>query len=182
MVLLYIGLVYYLYRINRSPLDVGRMAIVKDKKIIKEIIIALIGIIAVMIISHWVIQITLIFLEKLLVSKLVIGLLIFSIGTNLPEIIITFTSWRRKSADLSLSHLMSSAFTNILVLGVLAILSPITFIIGPVYYALCFFVILIISLFFIFYISKRNLSRIEGGFLMLVYLAFLLSNFYLISR
>jgi len=182
MVALYVGLIYYLYRLNRSPLDIGGLVVVKNKKVFKEVSLAIIGVIAIMLISHWIILVTLTLLEKLSVSKLIIGLLVFSIGTNLPEIIITFTSWRRKSSELSLSHLVSSAFTNILVLGILAILNPITFIIGPIYYVLCFFVTLIILLFLIFYRSNRSLSRLEGGFLLLVYFSFLLTNLYFASR
>ena len=182
MVSLYVGLIYYLYRLNRSPLDIGGLVIIESKKIIKEVFFAILGVVAVMLISHWIIQITLVLLNELMVSKLIIGLLIFSIGTNLPEITMTLTSWRRKSSDLSLSHLISSAFTNILVLGLLVILHPITFTVGPIYYALCFFVSLVVILFLIFFKSDKSLSRIEGGILVLVYIVFLAVNLYLAGR
>ena len=92
---------------------------------------------------------------------------------------ITVTAWRHKTSELSLSYLTSSAFTNILVLGLLAILSPITFTIGPVYYALAFFVTLIIILFIIFSHTKKSLSRLEGMILLMVYILFVAFNLFL---
>jgi len=182
MVALYVGLISYLYYLNRSPMSVGGLAIIGKRKIVKEIFIAILGIIAVMLISHWIIEFTLVLLEKVAASKLMIGLILFSIGTNLPEITITLTSWRRKSSDLSLSHLISSAFTNILVLGLLAILNPITFTIGPAYYALVFFVSLIIILLIIFSHTDKSLSRIEGAILLMIYVFFVAFNLFLIGR
>ncbi len=181
MILLYVSLIFYLYHLNRSPL-VGGIALIDKKKTGKSLLIALGCLIVVMLASHWIIQLTMLLLEKVAISKLMIGLLLFSIGTNLPEITITFTSWRRKAADLSLSHLVASAFTNILVLGILAILNPITFTIGPVYYALVFFISLIIILFIIFAHSDRRLSRLEGGILLFVYVLFVATNIFLAGR
>ena len=183
MVALYIGLIFYLYRINRAPLDLGGgIAIVDKRRIVKEIFFAIVGIIIVMLASHFIIELTLMLLEKVAVSRLMVGLLLFSIGTNLPEITITLTSWRRKTSDLSLSHLISSSFTNILVLGLLAIMSPITFTIGPVYYALAFFVCLIVTLFLVFSHSDKRLSRLEGMILLIIYILFVATNIYLVSR
>jgi len=179
MVVLYLGLIIYLYFINRSHLPMGDLAVTSKKRLVKEVIIAILGILAVIIISHYIIELTLVLLERVNVSKLLVGILFFSIGTNLPEIIITLTSWRHKSSELSLSYLISSAFTNILVLGLLAILSPITFTIGPVYYALVFFVTLIIILFIIFSHTNKSLSRIEGLSLLMIYVFFVAFNIFL---
>lgn len=181
MILLYLALIFYLYRLNRSPL-VGGMALVDKGKTGKSLLIALGCLIAVILASHWIIQLTMLLLDKVEISKLMIGLLLFSIGTNLPEITITFTSWRRKAADLSLSHLVASAFTNILVLGILAVLNPIVFTIGPVYYSLVFFISLIIILFIIFAHSDRRLSRLEGGVLLFIYVLFIATNIFLAGR
>lgn len=181
MILLYLGLIFYLYRLNRSPLD-GGIAMVDKGKAGKSLLIALGCLILVILTSHWIIELTMLLLEKVEISKLLIGILLFSIGTNLPEITITFTSWRRKASDLSLSHLVSSAFTNILVLGILAVLHPIVFTIGPVYYALAFFISLIIILFIIFAHSDKRLSRLEGAVLLFVYVLFVATNIFLAGR
>jgi len=77
---------------------------------------------------------------------------------------------------------MSSAFANILILGSLAVLRPISFGITPVYYVSGAFLAVAIISFAIFAYSDRRLDRKEGAFFLLVYLAFLLSNIYFITR
>lgn len=181
MILLYLGLIFYLYHLNRSSLG-DNVALVDRSKMGQSLLIALGCLIIVMLASHWIIALTMLLLEKIAISKLMIGLLLFSVGTNLPEITITFMSWRRKAVDLSLSHLVASAFTNILVLGVLAVLSPVVFTIGPVYYALAFFISLIIILFIVFSHSDKRLSRLEGGILLFVYVLFVATNIFLAGR
>ncbi|MDI3496548.1 MAG: cation:H+ antiporter [Patescibacteria group bacterium] len=175
MVLLYVALLFYLYRINRSTLGDG-LAIIDKKKVSKSLALSLGGIILVVVISHFIVKLTVGMLDKINISQLLLGVILFSIGTNLPEIMIAFTSWRRKTSELSLSHLISSAFTNILVLGSLAILKPINFTVGPVYYGLVFFVTLIIILFIIFSHTDKSLSRKEGVVLIGVYLLFVITN------
>lgn len=175
MVLLYVALLFYLYRINRSTLGDG-LAIIDKKKVSKSLALSLGGIILVVVTSHFIVKLTVGMLDKINISQLLLGVILFSIGTNLPEIMIAFTSWRRKTSELSLSHLISSAFTNILVLGSLAILKPINFTVGPVYYGLVFFVTLIIILFIIFSHTDKSLSRKEGVVLIGVYLLFVITN------
>jgi len=179
MVFLYVGLLFYLWLINRSVSKEG-VVLIEKRKITKALFLAILGIIFVILSSHWIIDITINILKHINVSKLVIGLLVFSLGTNLPEITITLTSWRRKASELSLSHLTSSALANILILGLLATMSPINFIMSPTYYLLSFFLFLIVILFIIFCYSHKRLSRLEGVVLLFVYLLFLLSNIFLV--
>ena len=137
------------------------------------------GIIFVLLSSHWIIKITLDLLNHVNVSELVIGVLIFAIGTNLPEITITITSWRKKASELSLSHLVSSAFTNVLMLGILASIRPITFVIEPAYLALTIFMGLILISFLFFYHSNKRMDRREGLVLLSTYILFLIVNFWI---
>ncbi len=179
MILLYIGLLFYIWLINRSS-NREQIILVNRKKTTKAFFLAVISIIFVILSSRWIVEATVNILHYINISKLTIGLLVFSIGTNLPEITITFTSWRRKASELSLSHLISSAFANIFVLGVLAIMRPINFTMGPAYYLLSFFIILIMILFLYFCYSHKRLDRVEGFVLLGVYALFLLSNLFLI--
>lgn len=179
MIALYAGLISYLYYLNRDRNLDAQLAVIDKGKIGKSIVFAIFGVILVMITSHWIVQITLGLLETIQVSKLFIGLILFAIGTNLPEISITITAWRKKSSELSLSHLLSSAFTNIFVLGSLAVLRPINFQINLVYYVIVFFAVLIVSLLFVFAKSDRSLSRKEGAILLLIYIIFVVINIFL---
>lgn len=180
LVSLYAGLLIYIYRHNRDRSLDSKIAIIDKGKIGKAVIYSLLGVIGVMLISHYIVEITLDFLQHYNINKLLIGVIFFSIGTNLPEISISIMAWRKKSADLSLSHLLSSAFTNTFVLGTLSMLHPITFTIDLTYYILVFFVTLIVILFLIFARSDKKLVRTEGIILFLVYLAFLIVNLFIL--
>ncbi len=179
MVLLYLILIFWLYRTNKAKEPINLIRITNRRKAAKEALLSVGGVIIVMLTANWIIDLTMLLLDKVDISKLLIGLILFSIGTNLPEITIAITAWRHKTPDLSLFHLVSSSFTLILVLGLLSILKPITFTIGPVYYALAFFVSLMIILLIIFSHTDKSLSRIEGAILLGVYFFFLATNIYL---
>lgn len=182
MIILYFTLLFWInYNTKKGKNAKPKLSVMTPKRrfrLGKEIIFVLVGVIIVIVSSNQIIELTLILLEKVQISELLIGLLLFSIGTNLPEIVIAITSWRQRIPDLSLFHLLSSAFSSILVLGLLAILRPIEFIVGPVYYVLVFFVTLIVILFIIFSHTDKKLSRLEGFILLLIYLAFVVVNLY----
>lgn len=142
----------------------------------------IVGIIGVLVASHWIVGITLDLLNYIQVSQLVIGLVVFSIGTNLPEISIAITSWRKKSSELSLSHLLSSSFTNVLVLGVLALLRPIIFDTNSAFWIVAIFLGVILTLFAYFYHSGKKMDRREGLILLIAYVLFVTLNIYLIGN
>lgn len=180
MVGLYLGLIFYLYRANHS-FGVSHVEDIDKNKIVKAVLLSIAGIIFVLLASHWIVKITLDLLDYINVSKLVMGMLVFAIGTNLPEITIAITSWRKKASELSLSHLLSSAFTNVLVLGILASIRPITFIIGPAYWVLVIFMSLVSVAFLFFYHTNKKMDRREGLILLFVYILFLIVNFLILK-
>jgi hypothetical protein len=77
-----------------------------------------------------------------------------------------------EGSRLSLSHLLSSAFTNVLILGVLSVAQPIVFTVGAAYYLISFFLAVILLLFLVFYRSRGRLERFEGGILLACYFIF----------
>jgi len=177
MVGLYIGLIFYLYRLNHFS-DHKHIEINDSNRVGKSIILAIVGVIGVLITSNWIVGITLNLLNYIQVSQLVIGLVVFSIGTNLPEISIAITSWRKKSSELSLSHLLSSSFTNVLVLGVLTLLRPIVFDTNSAFWIVAIFLALILTLFAYFYHSGKKMDRREGTILLSVYVVFIVANIF----
>ena len=180
MIGLYLGLIFYLYRLNHFSNHIY-IKITNGNKTTKSIIFAVAGIIGILVSSQWIVEITLDLLNYIQLSQLAIGLIVFSIGTNLPEISIAITSWRKKSSELSLSHLLSSSFTNVLVLGILALLRPIVFNTNSAYWIVALFLGIILTLFAYFYYSGRKMDRREGATLLAGYILFLAANLYLIS-
>lgn len=178
MVFLYLGLILYLNRLNRF-INSANIEISSKEKVTKSIIFVIAGIIGILLTSHWIIKITLDILNYINISQLIIGLIIFSIGTNLPEISIAISSFRKKSSELSLSHLLSSAFTNVLVLGIIALFQPIVFELNLSYWILSLFFGIILILFTFFYYSNKKMNHVEGAILLSVYILFIITNIYL---
>jgi len=181
MLLAYFSLVFYLFRVNR-PGNGESLVLIEKARLAKAVMFSLAAIVAIILISHWIVQITLGLLEHWNVGRLTTGLLIFSLGTNLPEISIALTAWRRRSSELSLSHLVSSAFTNVLIFGILAAIKPMSFAVGGSYYILGISLPITLGLFLWFYLSRRRLERWEGLALLFCYLAFIGANIFIISR
>jgi len=175
MILAYTGLLLYLYKVNRPADEAVRLTIHK-REIFKSIFIALLGTAVVLVAANWIVDISVRLLTATGLSQMMIGLLVFAIGTNLPEITVVLVSWRRKTSELSLSHLVSSAFTNVLVLGILATLGTISFRVDATYYFLMLFLSLMIILFMIFSYTDKKLTKQEGIILFLVYAMFVFSN------
>lgn len=179
MIGLYLGLIFFIYHLNHFN-NHDRIEITNKNKVAKSIIFSITGIVGILITSHLIIGITLSVLNYIQINRLIIGLVIFSIGTNLPEISVAITSWRKKSSELSLSHLLSSSFTNVLVLGVLALLRPIIFDANSAYWVVTLFLGTILASFAYFYYSEKKMDRCEGFILFAIYILFIAVNFYLI--
>jgi len=106
---------------------------------------------------------------------------VFSIGTNLPEIMIIIVSWYKKIPELSLSNLMGSALANVFVLGILAVIKPIEFVADYSFFVLGAFLFVMLTIFTIFYCNNKELDRQEGVVLFGVYVLFLIVNFVIIK-
>lgn len=177
MICLYVGLIFYLYRLNNNGSHAS-IEISDSNRVGRAMILAIVGIIGVLVTSHWIVGVTLDLLNYINVSQLVIGLVVFSIGTNLPEISIAVTSWRKKSSELSLSHLLSSSFTNVLIFGVLALMRPIIFDVDLAFWIVAVFLGIILILFAYFYHSDKKMDRREGVILLAGYILFIAVNIY----
>jgi cation:H+ antiporter len=180
MVAFYFGLIIYLYYSNHTRSNNATPSPNNRQGVAPAIFWALAGVVGILISSHWVVKITLDLLEQIQVSRLFVGLIIFSLGTNLPEISITFVSWRKKASELSLSYLLSSAFTNVLALGILASIHPLIFRVDLFFWSTAIFLGLILVMFTYFYYSEKKMDRLEGFILLFTYLLFLLVTFWLI--
>lgn len=103
---------------------------------------------------------------------LFIGLFLVAVGTTLPELSFAVRAIKERQAAMILGNLLGSLVANSsVVLGIVAIISPITpnggikpYLIGTLGY------ITVFVLFFLFAMSKKILTRKEGVVLVLVYL------------
>lgn len=172
MIISYILIVYFLYKKNKS-INWPKIEIVNNKEIIKHIFWILIGIVLLTIISDLIVKTTMFVLRNHNISPFIIGLLFYSIGTNLPELIIAIRSFKRKVEELSFSNLIGSAISNVLMLGFLSFIKPIDINIDAAYFFLIIFNISLFILIYIFYRTDQLLSRREGFVLLMMYLVFI---------
>lgn len=144
-----------------------------------EIAWAFLGLLLVVISSYAIMEIADMFLGIFPLPPFLVGLLVFAIGTNLPEITVMFRSVKLKSGDISFGHLIGSAVSNILVLGLLTFITTIRIDISWRYYILILFASLILAAVSWFYVSKKSFDRREGFILLILYFSFVFYELFL---
>jgi cation:H+ antiporter len=112
------------------------------------------------------------------VAPVLLGILMISTATAVPELIYEFQALKRQGERLALGDLMGAVGTNItLVLGLIALINPITFTLAPFITPLLFFAALAILFFLIFVYTKEYLHVWEGLILIFIYLIFIVFLF-----
>ena len=125
--------------------------------------------------SEWLVEAAVSIAEDLGVSDRVIGITVVSIGTSIPELAASIIAIIKKEKAISLGNLIGSNIFNIMsVLGITAIVSPITvkdqgFITNDLFF-MTFIAFVLFPL--VFVPSKMKLSWKEGLVLLTIYGAF----------
>lgn len=113
------------------------------------------------------------FTDLIGVPHSIAGLLILSIGTNIPELMIAIRSALSGRMDIAFGDYLGSAVANVPLLG-LVTLAHGTFSLHAGEFIISFGTLAIgLSLFFLFARSKNDINRREGSILLLCYLLFL---------
>lgn len=112
------------------------------------------------------------------ISLLLIGLLVISVGTTLPELIFEIEAIHKRQSNMALGNLLGSIVANgTLIIGLVALISPIRIQNLNSYFLSTMAFLIIFGLFYFFIRTKRRLSRWEGLALLLVYLIFVVVEF-----
>ncbi|MDD5055951.1 MAG: hypothetical protein PHZ00_06845 [Candidatus Peribacteraceae bacterium] len=114
------------------------------------------------------------FSQLLSIPASLVGLLLLSIGTNAPELVIAIRCIVGKHKDIAFGDYMGSAAANTAIMGFLAIAKG-TFTLERSEFIPTFFLLLVgLILFFIFSRTKQIFSRKEGIALLGIYVLFIL--------
>jgi len=122
--------------------------------------------------------------KKFNIPEIIIGLTVVAIGTSLPELVVSTTSALTGHSDIALGNVVGSNIANLfLILGVCSIIRPLKFkketirIENP-------FVIIITSLLFFLCLNNdgTQITRLEGGILLLLCVIFILYNIIMAKR
>lgn len=160
---------------NKSkPKEIEAPTMSKSKSIVL-VLIGLIGIVAGgIMVTNGAKEIALFFG----MSEWLVGLTIVSVGTSLPELVTSITAAMKKENDIAVGNVVGSNIFNLLfILGFSSLVSPVKINSTAIFDLIFLVVISIIVLIFAF--RERKLGRIEGGFLTLMYLGYLV---YIIIR
>ena len=108
-------------------------------------------------------------------SETLIGLTICAVGTSLPELVTTIAAAKKGETDMAMGNVIVSNIFNVLfILGVSGVISPIeiaatevtkTLIDSGFYIAVCL-------LAYIFCLTAKKITRVEGGILVFLYVGY----------
>ncbi len=112
------------------------------------------------------------------VSDLIIGLTIVAIGTSLPELASSLAAIKKGEHDIALGNVLgSNLFNTLAVVGIAGSISPME--VGPELFSrdIAIMGALTLSLFLFGFAFNKNrpgrINRVEGAFLLLVYIAYI---------
>ena len=181
--LLFVFFAYSYYLIKSSKKYVKGYKI--DKKRLKGINIILTTFIfvlslAVLIVSaYFVIRYASLISIGLQLPQIFVGLFLISLGTTLPELAFGVRAVLSGHKSMGIGNLLGTVIVNsTLVLGVTALITPITANIF-LFFAAGIFLLFSVFLFVYFVIYKEKLSSTEGMTLILIYVLFVIVQFYL---
>lgn len=177
IILAYLGLLYYLYKKDVN-FALGKITATRGGRMAKELFYVVISSIIIVIASNMIVREASFLLNQMKITPFFMGLIIFSMGTNLPESAVMFRSWKRGSSDLSISHLMGSAMANVLIIGIFSLFGSLNININISFYLLFIYFVLISVLLLYFYRSDKELTKNEGFVLLAVYFIFLITQIY----
>ncbi len=138
-----------------------------------ELLILIVGLALVIFGADWLVDGSSAIARKAGVSEFVIGLTIVGFGTSCPELVVSLTGALKGIADISIGNVVGSNIFNIfLILGVTAILSPVAISRSNKWrdIPLTFSATLLLI---VFGLTHNTLSRIEGIFLLLLFIAYI---------
>lgn len=122
--------------------------------------------------------------KKFNIPEIIIGLTVVAIGTSLPELVVSTTSALTGHSDIALGNVVGSNMANLfLILGVCSIIRPLKFKKETIFFENPF-VIVITGLLFFLCLNNGGvqITRIEGGILLLLCIIFILYNIIMAKR
>jgi len=152
-----------------------------NKNIFKNFIFLVLGLILLIGSAEIIIRLAQELAINLKLSLILVGFILVSLGTTLPELTFGLRAALKKQEEFSLGNSLGTIVANsCLVLGLAAIIFPIeiveiaafsTFLIGALFFLFA------IIIFTIFIKTRNELSRFEGIFLVLFFIVFLVVQF-----
>lgn len=111
---------------------------------------------------------------------ILIGLILISLGTTLPELVFNLKSALKKQEELSLGNSLGTIVTNsCFALGLASLIYPISIVNFSIFLISALFFLFTLFIFIIFIRTQHQLTKIEGIFLVMLFIVFLIIQFFL---
>src|SRR3989339_1585082 len=177
LILIYVILFYFIEKKN------GLIAIGQERKIssnkkhfIEDSIEIILAAVIIFLASKFIVNETIYFASFLHVSEFIIGLLVLSIGTNLPELSLAIKSIFLGKKEVALGDYLGSAAANTLLFGLFTLLNGKRVNVSVYSFRILLLTLLGLGVFYLFSRSKNDISKREGKILLLIYLLFIISQ------
>lgn len=149
-----------------------------------QILILIGGLILILLGANWLVDGSSSIAKKFGISEFVIGLTIVGIGTSSPEMVVSFMSAFQGKADMAIGNIVgSNIFNTLMILGVTALISPLTITKSNLRRDIPLNIIVTILLIVfgmnhtLFGKGNDQICRIDGAVLLLVFAGYLWTSF-----
>lgn len=138
-----------------------------------------VGIAALLFSSNFIVEFATDFAKASGISIFVIGVIVISLGTTLPEVVVSIQSLKKSQPGVFFGNILGSLIVNsTLILGVVSVISPMEGGNMGDYIAALITLVVTLLLFWLFTRTKNRLERWEALTLLLVYVIFAVVEFF----
>lgn len=175
LVLIGMFALFIFYTLRLSKADVSEeIPHVPKMSVTTALGLFVVGLVALILGGHWIVEGAVHIATQMGYSETFIGLTVVSIGTSLPEFATSVAAVRKGSTDLAIGNVIGSNIFNIFwVLGLSAVISPVTFNVADNFNI---YVVIATNLFLLaalFIGTKHQVNRWQGALMLVGYVAYL---------
>ena len=183
LIALFIGFLLYTIIMAKKSKDevILQLALEETKKIsvFKNILLIILGVAVLKVGGDLVVENAKLVATALNVSEKIIGLTIVAIGTSLPELVTSVTAAVKGDSDIAIGNIIgSNIFNMLLIVGLSAVIHPITYNITYNFQMMILFIAMILMLIFPFIKPKEVMSRWNGTTFVILYIFYTIILFF----
>jgi len=171
----YLAISFFIFSREAHKMRLHFRFLPEHKKLFMSI---LLGVLGVVVFSRFIVDMALELAHRYQMPLFLMSVIVFAIGTNLPELIITIRSLQRKVSGLPLGNIIGSDLSNTLIIGIIAFFQPIQVVFGPAFFLLFVFFVMICIAFLFLAITGRRFQQQEGFVLLAVYVMFIVTQIF----
>lgn len=161
--LIVMGIIFYYFSFKKENKEITEFQTKNTDKNRRKNLVYLIGSIALLLIgSHFAVQSGVDIAKSLEISPILIGILIIGVGTTIPELLFSLKAVKQHDDSLAVGDLLGTVLADAtIVIGILALINPISFPQRIIYITGIF---MIIASFLIIYFMQtgKKISKKEG--------------------